>query len=565
MMRASRTVEWMRALILCGLCAASAVAQDTERERPKAWNDLMHGGRFMDRFLPSPVRTKLSSDCWGVDAVKPRDMGIGIEEPEWSYWGGNIVKVSDNEYQLYVCRWREDHPKGHMAWHGSEVARAVAPNAWGPYKAVEVIGQGHNPEIYRAKDGSYVLYAIRRYYHSPTPTGPWTEKKYEFKPRGRRIIEGLSNLSFAPREDGSVLMVCRGGGIWVSETGFGPWQQISNRRAYPPVEGRFEDPVIWKTDVQYHMIVNDWLGRIAWYLRSKDGHAWKVEPGEAYLPGIDVYEDGTKVDWYKYERIKVLQDEHGRAYQAMFAVIAYSKWEDKASDIHSSKNINMPLTVGRLIAVLNDKAIGPGTKTIRLKVSAEPGFNPHKDMAIASLRFGASDEVNFGRGCKVVDSKRDGKDLILTFDGKGNGFTADSFAGKLLGKASNGKLLFGYSRLPGVSYGEAMLSADMPKLKLEKGKLAFSVDVKNFGLSASQPQKVSVLVSSGDQKQRLSLELPKLATYEATTLSASVPCKLDPALKCGAKLTVPSQKTPLYESEQHKKSPQLKINTGKVR
>jgi len=44
------------------------------------------------------------------------------------------------------------------------------------------------------------------------------------------------------------------------------------------------------------MIVNDWYGRIAYYLRSKDGIHWKVDPGEAYLPGIAKYEEGTEED-----------------------------------------------------------------------------------------------------------------------------------------------------------------------------------------------------------------------------------------------------------------------------
>jgi hypothetical protein len=34
------------------------------------------------------------------------------------------------------------------------------------------------------------------------------------------------------------------------------------------------------------MIVNDWLGRIAYYLRSKDGIHWVVDPGEAYTPEL---------------------------------------------------------------------------------------------------------------------------------------------------------------------------------------------------------------------------------------------------------------------------------------
>ena len=68
--------------------------------------------------------------------------------------------------------------------------------------------------------------------------------------------------------------------------------------------GDLKIPLVWKTNVQYHLIVNDWLGRIAWYMRSKDGIHWQTEPGVAYLPGIANYENGTNEDWFKYERIK---------------------------------------------------------------------------------------------------------------------------------------------------------------------------------------------------------------------------------------------------------------------
>ena len=101
---------------------------------------------------------------------------------------------------------------------------------------------------------------------------------------------------------------------------------------------------------------------------------------------------------------------------------------------------------GLLLTVLNDKPITAGTKTIRLKVQAEEGFHPQTDMDISSLRFGASEEVNYGRGSKVLKTENDGNDLIITFDGKGNGITEKEFAPKLIGRYKNGKMLYGYAR-----------------------------------------------------------------------------------------------------------------------
>ena len=70
--------------------------------------------------------------------------------------------------------------------------------------------------------------------------------------------------------------------------------------------------------------------------------------------------------------------------------------------------------------------------------------------------------MNFGRGCKVVKTEASGKDLILTFDGKGSGITPDEFAPKMIGKDKNGKLLFGYANLPYVDYKPALLSCRRP-------------------------------------------------------------------------------------------------------
>jgi len=509
-------------LVTCGLWISDVQAQSVERPRPQAWNDLVYGGRFMDRFLPMPVQGPLTSETWGAENVVPRYIENGLEDRQWSYWGGNAMLGGDGKYHLFVCRWREDSPRGHHEWRRSLVVHAVADRSTGPYKVKDTIGPGHNPEVFQLKDGRYVVYVIDGYYIADSVDGPWEKGKFQFDPRDRRIIEGLSNLSFARREDGSYLMVCRGGGIWFSVTGISPYNQVTDRRVYPPVEGNFEDPVVWRTNVQYHMIVNDWRGRIAYYLRSKDGIRWKVEPGEAYMPGIARYEDGTVVDWFKYERIKVLQDRHGRATQAHFAVIDVLKNDDKGSDNHSSKHICIPLTVGRLVTILNQERITAETKTIRVKIAAEKGFNPHTDIDLASLRFGASEEVNFGRGCPVARVATAGDDLIVTFDGAGNGLAEDHFAAKLLGRTRDGKLLFGWARLPEVDYLEPALSARMPKFAKKGDGFDVAVEVQNFGQVASEPAALKIVLSKDDQDVTVAAaEVPALKPFEKTTVETT--------------------------------------------
>lgn len=491
-------------------------AQITERPRPAEWSRLVEGGRFMDRFLPMPPGHS-SKDVWGAEGVVPRYVDNGIENDSVSFWGGNILRGDDGKYHLFVCGWPEDSPKGHHEWPNSTVFHAVSDRLSGPFTVKDTVGRGHNPEVFRLQDGRYVLYVIDGRYVSDRLDGGWTYGRFEFDLRGRRIIEGLTNLTFTRREDGSVLMVCRGGGIWISETGLSPYRQLTDRRVYPPVEGNFEDPVVWRDHIQYHLIVNDWLGRIAYYLRSKDGIHWVVDPGEAYLPGISRHEDGYVEDWFKYERIKIYQDEYGRAIQANFAVIDVLKNDDRASDSHSSKNITVPLNPGLLLTVLDTEPVTPATKTIRVKIAAEKDFRPQTEVDVASLRFGASTEVDFGRGARAIRSEKSGDDLIVTFDAAGNGITADEFAPKLLGRTSGGKLLYGYARLPYVDYREPYLSALAPVFTPRTDGFELSVEVRNFGQAASRETSLTLTAEmDGKTAEVGNGTAPALKPYEKT-------------------------------------------------
>lgn len=478
-------------IIASFLFGATLQAQITERERPSEWEQLIEGARFMDRFLPMPKGTT-AQGIWGTDSIQNRYVDNGIEDSKISFWGGNILQTKDGKYHLYVCGWPENSPKGHMFWKHSTVFHATCDNSTGPFKIENTVGKGHNPEAFRLKDGRVVVYVIDGYYIADQEDSKiWTYGRFQFDARDRKIIEGLSNLTFARRQDDSYLMVCRGGGVWISKDGLSPYQQITDKRVYPAVKGEFEDPVVWRDSLQYHLIVNDWLGRIAFYQRSKDGIHWITEPGEAYIPGVSFHEDGEVEPWFKYERLKIFQDKHGRAIQANFAVIDTIKWEDLPNDRHSSKNISIPLNKGLLLEVLNKEEITSSTKRIEVKIKGEEGFNPQTDLDLESLHFGSYTEVNFGRGSKAIRSKADGNDLIVTFKGKGSGITPDEFAPKLIGKNKQGKMVFGYARLPYVDYQPAILSARRPVY--DKENESIKVEIQNFGLSASKPTKIEIL------------------------------------------------------------------------
>ncbi len=495
-----KTMRRMTFAMLSALCVVGTEtqAQIIERPRPAAWKGLVDGGRFMDRFLPMQGKD-LRSDVWGDDCVKPRYVDNGIEDAQNSYWGGNILRGKDGKYHLFVCGWPEDSEKGHFEWPNSIVYHAVCDNPVGPFKIQSTIGPGHNPEAFQLADGRYVVYVINSYYIANDLNGRWEKKHFDFDARDRRIIEGLSNLTFARRSDGSFLMVCRGGGVWVSQTGVSPYQQVTDRRIYPAVEGAFEDPVVWKDHVQYHVIVNDWYGRIAYYLRSPDGVRWVVDSGEAYMPGIAFHSDGTKEDWFKYERIKIFQDKYGRAIQANFAVVDVLKADDKGNDNHSSKNIAIPLNPGLLIDFLNKEVPGENQEVV-IRIKAEDGFDPARDLDFKSLRFGAPQEVDFGRGAVMTRMKQDGRDVIVAFDSKTSCITEKEFAPKLLGKNKKGQMVFGYSRVPWIDYEPAILSARKPVFKCsENHKSQMSIRVDNLGLKRSLPSEIKLEVQQGNQ------------------------------------------------------------------
>ena len=498
-------------LLVFGIITSGiAKAQVEERQRPAEWEKLVMGGRYMDRFeAMAPSRTARAN--WGTEAVRQRYVDNGIEQDDVSFWGGNILKDKDGLYHMYVCGWPENSRKGHMFWPNSTVFHATSQQLGGPYKVKNSIGKGHNPEAYVLDDGRIVVYTIDGYYIADKPEGPWMFGKFEFDQRGHRIIEGLSNLTFCRRQDGSRLMVCRGGGVWISRDGLKPWRQITSERVYPKVEGRFEDPVVWRDSLQYHLIVNDWLGRVAWYERSLDGIHWVVEPGEAYTYAFSRHEDGVAEPWFKYERAKVFQDEQGRVIQMNFAVIDTLKNEDRPNDTHSSKNICITMNKGLLLEVLNTEPITAKTKKIELRIRGEKDFDPAKEVDVKSLILGSYKEVNYGRGVKPVKVKQEGGDLIVTFSGKGSGIDANEWAPKLIGRSKTGKLLWGYARLQYVNYNPAILS---PSAAYEKDGLQWVV-VENFGLTESEPQTITI---KNVKNKEVSVSVPALKPYEKKVL-----------------------------------------------
>ncbi|MDZ8120253.1 hypothetical protein [Pontiella agarivorans] len=531
-------------VIALGLFCAAAQSQVGVPEG----ETLVFGGQFTDRFEPVPIIGELTSDTWGAENVLPRDLSNGIEDPDWSYWGGKILKGDDGKYHMFPCRWSEDNKRGHRAWMHSQIVHAVSENPLGPYEVIERLGPGHNPAAYRQADGSYVVYAFIRtegraltyYYRAKNLGDPWVINAYEYDLRGRPAYLHASNFGITRREDGACLAVDKKGSMLISQTGTTKWYAIGTGPVFPPRQDettKYEDPALWYDGIQYHMLTHDYNHWEAYYLRSKDGVKWVREPGLGYGSAKCLYEDGTENEWWRYERVQVLQDDLGRAMQINFAALDVDKDTEKGNDNHNSKNVCIPMTVGRQLEVLNSDTITADTDEIKVKIKAEDGFNPHKDIDIESLHFGAAQEVNFGRGCKITGTEKDGRDLILIFDAKGHGFTADNFAGKLLGKTSTGKLLFGWSHLPDVEYIEPILSAEVPVLRVGEAGTLFEVKISNFGQVASSDQAELEVLIHGESVGTVSV--PVLKPFDATTVTveSSKHCEVSKLYSISTKLT----------------------------
>ena len=432
---------------------------------------MKNGASFSDLIKPLPVTKTITSNVWGADYVLPRDADNGIEDDEWSYWCAKPVR-ENGKYHINVVRWREDDRKGHWAWPYSKIAYAVSNSPLGPYKIVRDLsyeyhnGEGHNSTIILMNDGTYLLYSLIEFvptlFSSKSIAGPWHREgvmtvSYDKNKIPQRLAYTVErNLSGIQLEDGSMLFVTKNGRMIKSEKGIlGPYyvltEPVVDNKTVPEKYRKYvyEDPVMWRDDVQFHMIINAFVDFKAIYLRSPNGLDWYYEDGFAYTPLSTIYEDGTKTLWHKIERPSVLSDKFGRAEYLAMAVIDIEKEIDYPNDNHSSKSQILPLVVYKRTKLLSQIPVDENCEKIEVLIYDEEGFIPSEDLDLSSLIFGASDCVNYGIGAKVLTSYKSEKGLIVTFKGKDTGLKRrkKDFAGKIIAKTNSGDLVVAYIKL----------------------------------------------------------------------------------------------------------------------
>ncbi len=478
---------------------------------------LIDGGQFKDYFLPIPIYGKLTTkEIWGAANVLPRDIEHGIEDHIWSYWGGNAIKGTDNKYHIAICRWKES--TGHWGWPKSEVAHAVGDNPMGPYKVTNtILEKGHNPEIIALKDGSYILHTSdANVYASNTLNGAWNFKgKLNINTRGYKGLSHLkTNLTGLERKDGSFLFFTKRGDVMISNNGIlGPFNIVSAHN-YSRYSGYPEDPIIWKSRHQYHVVYNHAIEKKSVHMRSLNGIDWIIEPGLAYDKTIFKYTDGTTNEWVKIERPKVIQDEYGRATYMSFGVIDVAKRKDLGNDNHNSKHVILPLAVERIIEIENHKTLQKDTE-IKIRIKSEKKFNAIKDIDISTLTLGSSNIVNYGEGSKVVKHTIDKNDLIITFNKKSLNIPSTHYDLKLIGKTTSNELFHGYALLPNFEEDPAALISTPIDVNNPNKKERLYTVIENIGLHSSKACNVNIFSKQGNSRNLVnSYQIPKLSPYE---------------------------------------------------
>ena len=313
---------------------------------------------LIEYFQPTPIVGSLSSTAWGAAATGPRDTQNGLEDAtikNYCYWDGQIMRGPDGKYHMYASRWPQS--SGHSGWGKSVAVHAVSDTLIGPYvdkgmAYTDSNGKGHNVTASMLPDNTWtVIVSDTRpgdIFTSSAIDGPWTFKgSITVNANGLDSSGTTKNLSLMILPDKSYLMATRFGTMMTTPSNLlGPWtvqaaKVFTSPAGYP--SGSREDPVIWCSGGQYHLVYNYYDLRKARHMVSPDGiKNWK-DMGLAYDPTANFirYTDGTVNHWYKLERAAVFM-ENGHVAAFTYAAIDVDKASELGNDTHGSKVIVVP-------------------------------------------------------------------------------------------------------------------------------------------------------------------------------------------------------------------------------
>lgn len=349
----------------------AAVMQSSPQSETTGDSETQALTSFMDGFLPMPIIGSLSDSAWGVPLTGARDQDNGLEDrtlEKYCYWDGTILKNPENgKYYMFASRWNES--EGHGGWTSSSAVYATSDRLEGPYTDMGELwpdyyeGAGHNVFAFELSSSDLAWKEGYRYAISVSDTG-----KHGTEMNGSlhiaKSLDGpwehlgvmdvddafrLSNISITVRPDGTYEAIGRDGDIATASSIYGPWT-TQREELWWDIDGldtsALEDPVIWYADDMYHLVVNNWSNKYAYYLTSYDGiRDWTLHSGPAYTAADTGkyirYEDGTANTWTKLERPGVYLED-GTLKAMTFAVIDSEKEVENGNDEHGSKVIVVP-------------------------------------------------------------------------------------------------------------------------------------------------------------------------------------------------------------------------------
>jgi hypothetical protein len=371
---------------------------------------------FTDYFKPTATVCPPTSSTWGDKAVLPRDTCNGLEDStgtatvkaKWMYWDGKLLRGADGKYHMFADRW--PHANGMGDWVNSQTIHATSTALLGPYvdqgyafndgPDSKDTHKGHNVTASELPDGTYCLIVDEivpfTIFTANSLDGPWKNLGHasidtngvaiNIPAPGDQHLE--SNISFVVRADGNYQIIQRHGIIAISTTGLlGPYKVQKPTTTYPAAQAPpsnlatifpnrpkhlsslapqtpesvyvyAEDPVIWYSGGQYHVLYNYPDDRVMYHLTSVDGiHDW-TDQGLAFDPrdGQKIFTDsaGNINRWYNVERPNVVM-ENGHVAYFTFAVSDVFKM-----GISGSSNDDTKVVVVSFDGVTFDQETGMG-------------------------------------------------------------------------------------------------------------------------------------------------------------------------------------------------------------
>lgn len=305
-----------------------------------------------------------TSDPATLFAFRPVGADNGFSMPDYWVWCPSIIRGPDGMYHMFASRWPKTLPF-HPGWlTNSEIVRAVAERAEGPYQFMEVILARRGPEFWdgsvthnstiRSYKGRYYLYYMGNNIPFPAPApgenlalddprvivarsrkrigvawadsleGPWHRAErpiLDVKPGTFYSFLTSNPAPWIDPESGRVAMIFKARayegdrhgamtlGLAAADHPEDTYQVVGDEPLlHDGLFGELEDPFLWRQGGAFHLVAKDMQGTAAGqpgaavYAVSPDLQSWqKGSPGVAWRKSIPC-QDGCHIRCGSMER-----------------------------------------------------------------------------------------------------------------------------------------------------------------------------------------------------------------------------------------------------------------------